>query len=77
MGIEDVEERRDDLEAGEASLDRFAGNEASKGERDRWRWLESGDMRFEAVSAGDIGRDIGVRSDLARIRLLRPVKGQN
>lgn len=31
-------------------------------------------MRFGEVSAGDMGRDIGVKSDFARMRPLRPVK---
>lgn len=52
----------------------FWGKFASNGDRDRWRWFGSEDMRFGEVSAGDMGRDIGVKSDFARMRPLRPVK---
>ena len=69
-----MEERREDLDAGEGSREVVPGKEASKGESDRWRWLGSVGPRLGEVSAGDMGRDMGAKegSDFARMRPRRP-----
>ena len=69
-----MEERREDLEAGEGSLELLLpGMEASKGESERCRCEASG-PRLRDVWAGDVGRDMGAKegSDLARMRPRRP-----
>ena len=69
-----MDERRDDFEAGDASRDKLGVHDASKGERERLRWFGSMETRLGDISAGDIGRDMGVKegSDFARMRPRRP-----
>lgn len=68
--MEEVEERRDDLDAGDTSRDVLEAAAASNGERERLRWLASMVVRFEGASAGDVARGIGWKegSDLALMR---------
>lgn len=70
--MDDVEERREDFEAGEGSREWFGEGEVSKGERERLRAVAS--IEDTALTPGVTGRE-RFGSDLARRRPRRPAVG--
>lgn len=64
--MDDVEERREDFEAGEGSREWFGEGEVSKGERERLRTVASSE-ETTAATPGVTGRE-RFGSDLARRR---------
>ena len=73
--MDEVEERREDLEFGDVSREPDGSSAKSNGESDRLRLSESPGPRFAVVELSVKGRAIGMPygSDFALVRPLRPI----